>query len=118
MYKISKEFHFSASHQLVGLSTDHPCSRLHGHNYTITVELKAKTLSKHGFVVDYKELDMFKAYLDETVDHRHLNDVFGENKTTAEHLARIFYEWCFEKWPEVTAVSVSETPKSSAEYRP
>ena len=118
MYRISKEFHFSASHQLFGLADDHPCSRLHGHNYTIVVELSSSELNQHGFVRDYRELDSFKDYLHNEVDHRHLNDVFGKDKTTAEQLAKTFYDWCKSHWPEVSAVSVSETPKSNAEYRP
>ena len=118
MFRITKQFHFSASHQLLGLPDDHPCTRLHGHNYTVTVELASSKLDAHGFVRDYRELDALKNYLDDEVDHRHLNEVFGDDLTTAEQLARIFYQWCIVRWPEVTAVSVSETPKSSAEYRP
>ena len=118
MFSISKEFHFSASHQLVGLADDHPCARLHGHNYIVFVELAATQLNADGFVRDYGELDAFKTYLDDTVDHRHLNDVFGDRLTTAECLAKQFYDWCAERWPEVCAVVVSETPKTKAEYRP
>ena len=118
MYCISKEFHFSASHQLFGLADDHPCSRLHGHNYVVCVELRSAKLNADGFVRDYRDLDAFKQYLQSSVDHRHLNEVFGRDFTTAERLARIFYDWCKARWPEVSAVSVSETPKSHAEYRP
>lgn len=118
MYTIAKEYHFSASHILHGLSGDHPCSRLHGHNYIIEVELQSKTLNDTGFVRDYCELDALKKYIDETIDHRHLNDVLGENNTTAECIAKHFYEWCKARWPEVSAVRVKETPKTMAEYRP
>ena len=43
MYRISKEFHFSASHQLTDLPADHQCARLHGHNYIVVVELNSDT---------------------------------------------------------------------------
>jgi 6-pyruvoyltetrahydropterin/6-carboxytetrahydropterin synthase len=118
MYRISKEFAFSASHQLVGLEASHPCARLHGHNYVVQVELAATELNAHGFVRDYRDLDAFKQYIDATVDHRHLNEVFGDTRTTAEHIAKHLYDWCAERWPEVVAVMVSETPKTRAEYRP
>lgn len=118
MYRIRKEFHFSASHQLYGLADNHPCTRLHGHNYTVTVELASRELDQHGFVRDYRELDEFRDYLNDNVDHRHLNDVFGKDNTTAERLAEIFFQWCAQRWSEVTAIGVSETPKSWAEYRP
>ncbi len=118
MYIISKEYHFSASHQLFGLAEDHPCSRLHGHNYVVRVELRSATLDRSGFVRDYHELDDLKLYIDETLDHRHLNDVLGDDQVTAEHLAKHLYDWCKARWPEVSAVRVSETPKTHAAYRP
>ncbi len=118
MFKITKEYHFSASHQLHGLAEDHPCSRLHGHNYIVRVELSAKGLNETGFVRDYRELDALKVYIDEEIDHRHLNEVLGDDETTAEKLARHFYDWCKARWPEVSAVSVSETPKTWARYEP
>ncbi len=118
MYTISKEYHFSASHVLHGLSDDHPCSRLHGHNYVVEVELCSETLNESGFVRDYNELNALKVYIDSEIDHRHLNDVLGENETSAEKIARHFYEWCKARWPEVSAVRVKETPKTCAEYRP
>lgn len=118
MYIIAKEFHFSASHILHGLAEDHPCSRLHGHNYLVEVELQSKTLNAVGFVRDYRELSALKTYIDDVFDHRHLNDVLGDNGTTAEQLAKHFYDWSKERWAEVSAVSVRETPRSVATYRP
>ncbi|KAB0572130.1 6-carboxytetrahydropterin synthase QueD [Brucella pituitosa] len=118
MFRITKEFHFSASHQLTELPADHQCARLHGHNYTVEVELSSADLNEHGFVRDYHELAPLKRYIDDELDHRHLNDVLGHNCVTAEFLARHLYDWCQTRWQEVTAVRVSETPKTWAEYRP
>ncbi|WP_375752527.1 6-carboxytetrahydropterin synthase QueD [Vibrio sp. HN007] len=118
MYRIRKSFQFSASHQLMGLPDDHPCTRLHGHNYEVIVELASETLNQTGFVRDYRELSELKEYIDGTLDHRHLNDVLGEDNTTAERIAKHLYEWCKSRWPEIAAVAVSETPKTWAEYRP
>lgn len=118
MYIITKEFNFSASHQLLGLPVEHPCARLHGHNYTVQIELAATELNEHGFVRDYRELTTFKNYLEEEVDHRHLNDIFGDGAVTAEMLAQRFFAWCQGRWPEIRAVRVSETPRTWAEYRP
>ena len=118
MYRITKEFHFSASHQLFGLPEDHQCARLHGHNYIVVIELAAQELNAHGFVRDYLELAPLKRYIDDRLDHRHLNDVLGDDCVTAERIARHLYEWCSARWPETAAVKVSETPKTWAEYRP
>jgi len=40
MHRIGKRFSFSASHFIGGLPADHPCARLHGHNYDVEVVLR------------------------------------------------------------------------------
>lgn len=115
MYKISKQFSFSASHILQGLSKDHPCSRLHGHNYVITIHLKKESLNNVGFVKDYRELENVKKYIDDILDHRHLNDILPFNPT-AENIAKYLYDTFKNNIPELYAVEVSETPKTSAIY--
>lgn len=116
MYRIAKEFQFSASHNLTTLEDGHPCKRVHGHNYVVTVELSAAELNEHGFVREYRDLDLLKNYIDECFDHRHLNDVLA--RPTSEVLAKHFFDWCKEYWPEICAVRIAETPKIWAEYRP
>lgn len=117
MFRIWKKFRFSASHALTGLPPDHQCSRLHGHNYLVEVELSAATLDEIGFVVDFGALAPVKDYIDEEWDHRHLNDVLPFNPT-AENMAAHLYDWCRERWKETSAVRVQETATSWAEYRP
>jgi 6-pyruvoyltetrahydropterin/6-carboxytetrahydropterin synthase len=128
MYTITKEFHFEAAHHLIGLPLGHQCARQHGHSYRVEVELQAKKLNNHGFVVDYGELDRFGEFLKTHFDHQDLNEVFKKilifdlkpevDNTTAENLAYIFYQYCRNNWPQTTAVRVSETAKTWAEYRP
>lgn len=78
MYSITKRFYFSASHQLDSLPDGHKCKRLHGHNYTVTLEFRSETLDEHGFIRDYGSLDGFAEWLRVTLDHRHLNDVLQD----------------------------------------
>lgn len=115
MYKISKQFSFSASHILMGLPNEHPCARLHGHNYVVTVHLKAESLNQVGFVLDYRELDSIKNYIDTRLDHRHLNDVFDFNPT-AENIAKALFDIFITSVPQLYAIEVSETPKTTALY--
>lgn len=117
MYTIAKRFRFSASHVIGGLAADHPCGRLHGHNYEVEVMLAAAELDGAGFVRDFHELSALRDFIDAAFDHRHLNDVLGHDRTTSEVLSRFFYDWCKARWPEVVAVRVSETPNTWAEYR-
>lgn len=119
MYTIAKRFDFSSGHHIEGLPPDHPCSRPHGHNYAVEIILSAFTLDAPGFVLDYGALAPFKRWLDDTLDHRDLNDVLPF-PTTAERIAQYLFETICERWPEwpIAAVRVSETPKTWAEYRP
>jgi 6-pyruvoyltetrahydropterin/6-carboxytetrahydropterin synthase len=116
MYRIWKKFRFSASHQLAGLPDDHQCSRLHGHNYLIEVELSSETLDATGFVIDFGELKAIKKVIDEVYDHRHLNDIFDFNPT-AENMAKAMYDSWKIGYPQITAVRVQETETSWGEYR-
>jgi 6-pyruvoyltetrahydropterin/6-carboxytetrahydropterin synthase len=115
MYIIRKEFAFSASHCLDHLPPEHPCSRVHGHNYTVTVELRSKELNVNAFVLDYRALDPIKKYIDEVLDHRHLNDVF-DFSPTAEKMAEYFFNLFKVFIPELYAIEISETPKTNARY--
>jgi 6-pyruvoyltetrahydropterin/6-carboxytetrahydropterin synthase len=120
-YTISKDHHFSASHQLAGLADDHPCARLHGHNYALRVEVAAQELTGPGFVVDYGLFADYLAWVDKTLDHRHLNDQVEFNPT-AENLSRWLQAHAERMIPvppgaQVT-VAVSETPKTWARWSP
>lgn len=122
MFTINKEFRFEAAHHLDGLPEAHQCARRHGHSYTVGVELAAENLDEVGFVADFGDLDPLAAYLKATLDHRDLNEVL-DFQPTSELLARHLYRWCRRHLPaevarSVTAVRVSETAKTWAEYRP
>ncbi|MGW3210160.1 6-pyruvoyl trahydropterin synthase family protein [Streptomyces sp. NPDC001135] len=119
-FRISKQFRFSASHRLEGLPAEHPCGRLHGHNYVVELELSAAgdALDPTGFVRDYGDLAEFSKWLDKAFDHRHLNDVLEGANPTAEHLSRWLYERWVPRYPELSCVRISETDKTWAEYRP
>jgi 6-pyruvoyltetrahydropterin/6-carboxytetrahydropterin synthase len=118
MYRITKQFEFSASHELTHLDPSHKCFRCHGHNYIVEVVVECVCLDDRGFCqVDYGEMALFKAYLDEYLDHRHLNDVLLV-RPTAENLAKYLCEIARRLVsPYVVAIRVSETPKTWAEWR-
>jgi 6-pyruvoyltetrahydropterin/6-carboxytetrahydropterin synthase len=90
---------------------------MHGHNYIITVHLQSEELDEYGFVKDYKALRFVKQYIDEKLDHRHLNDVIPGHPTS-ENIAKFIYDRFKPELPELYAVEVSETPKTSCIYEP
>lgn len=128
---ISKDFAFSAGHALDGLPDDHPCARVHGHNYRVRVKV-AGPVTPPGFVIDYGDLRWFAALLDADYDHRWLGagEVTRDGATvkpvvhfnpTAEYLADHFAA-LIAAHPSITGlqpgltvtVGVSETPKTWA----
>jgi 6-pyruvoyltetrahydropterin/6-carboxytetrahydropterin synthase len=114
MYTISKEFQFSASHQLKDLKDGHPCGRIHGHNYSLKVFLKGE-LNKEGFVQDYSDLKPISDWVDETLDHRNLNDVF-DFQTSVENMSKYVFDLFKPQFPLIFAVEMSETPKTNCRY--
>ena len=70
------------------------CERLHGHNWRIRVHARASRLNAIGMVVDFADLQAIVAELCAKFDHQNINEVapFTEVNTTAENLARYFYE--------------------------
>lgn len=117
MYTIKKEFSFDAAHHLEGLPPEHPCSRLHGHTYTVIMELSSIKLNEVGFVIDYRKLSIVKDFIDSALDHKDLNDFLPVNPT-AENIAKYIFQLFKKELPQLTAVSVKETPKTIATYSP
>ena len=131
-FQIEKEFTFSAAHCLSGLPADHPCGRVHGHNYTVKLVLSADEVDEIGFVRDYRDLDRFKKWLDDGLDHQYLGDpeldittshvemvprALPSMNPTAENMAKYFYTIAKQWFPELIGVGVSETPKTWAWYQ-
>jgi 6-pyruvoyltetrahydropterin/6-carboxytetrahydropterin synthase len=92
VYEVSKDFLFSAAHQI--RMHGGKCERLHGHNWRIRVHARASRLNAIGMVVDFADLQAIVAELCAKFDHQNINEVapFTEVNTTAENLARYFYE--------------------------
>lgn len=86
--------------------------------------LESDELDELGMVTDYHNLSRIKDWIDETLDHQNLNDVFSFH-TTAENLAASIFSQCFNllrpldgfgvRW-RLKSIGVSETTKTWAEY--
>jgi 6-pyruvoyltetrahydropterin/6-carboxytetrahydropterin synthase len=118
-FSISKSFRFEAAHHLEGLPPGHKCARVHGHSYTVTICLGSTELDATGMVLDYGALGAFKDWLDQTLDHRSLNDYVKQ--PTAENLAHWIADQIDDLYPwsgMLMWVSVDETANTSAVYYP
>ncbi len=92
VYEVAKEFIFSAAHQI--RMHGGKCERPHGHNWRLRVHARASRLDAIGMVMDFADLQRIAAELCARFDHRNVNEVppFTELNTTAENLARFFYQ--------------------------
>lgn len=114
-YTISKDFTLSYSHRLEGLPVGHQCARHHGHNAVVRIVLASDDLDDTGFVVDYGELKPIKTWIDNELDHQHLNEIVPFNPT-AELLAAYLHQVVEKMGYPVVKVGWSETPLTWAWY--
>ena len=150
MYRIIRQFEFSYAHRLWPGSTNElvcptsRCTRLHGHNAVVELELTASSVDAGGFVYDFTDLErQFGEWIRNHWDHRtflHQADplvpllrdppngerlpegtsalrTFASNPT-CEVFAESLYEVARRLGVPVSAVRFHETPRNQAEYRP
>ena len=90
------------------LSYESKCSRMHGHNWIVTVHCRAKELNSDGMVVDFSHIkERITGYL----DHGNFNELLPFNPT-AENIAR----WICEQIPHCYRVDVQESEGNTASY--
>lgn len=111
---------FASAHTLRGYPG--ACSRLHGHNWKLEVEVVASELDELGMAVDFKVIKEQARSLVETVDHRYLNELapFDRLNPTAENLAAYLHQGLSERLNNgrirVQAVTLWETERACVRY--
>ena len=111
---------FASAHTL----RDYPgaCSRLHGHNWKVEVEVTASALDNVGMGVDFKAIKTATKKVTAELDHRYLNEIkpFDEINPTAENIAAYIYQGVSEllnnERVQVTAVTLWETERACVRY--
>lgn len=133
MFRVIKEIDFCYGHRL--LNYDGKCKYLHGHNGRAVITIESETVDHRGMVMDFSDIKQVVAkWIDETLDHRmilNVNDpavsalremgeplfLINENPT-AENIAKLIYDFIAREDFPVCEVSLWETPRSYATYRP
>ena len=111
---------FASAHTL----RDYPgaCSRMHGHNWKVEVEVIATELDNVGMGIDFKAIKKATKQVTAELDHRYLNEIkpFDEINPTAENLAAYIYKGVSElinnQRVEVSAVTLWETERACVRY--
>jgi len=112
---------FSAAHAL----RDYPgvCARIHGHNWTIKIGLKASATDSLGMTADYAVLQKIVKEMLQEFDHSLFNDhpYFKSVNPTSEKISEYFYQQLERKLPDsvrLEFVQIQETEGFSVTYRP
>ena len=133
MFRISQEIEFCYGHRL--LNYDGKCRFLHGHNAKAVVVLEGEHLDTRGMLIDFSDVKgHLRTWIDEYLDHKMilcqsdplipLLEETGEplylieGNPTAENIARLIYLQARHFNLPVVEVSLWETPRSCATYRP
>ena len=86
-YELRVVTEFAAAHTLRGYPGS--CSRLHGHNWKVEIEIRASRLDEMGMAIDFREIRANAREVTDRLDHRYLNELepFTELNPTAENIA-------------------------------
>ncbi|RME32698.1 MAG: 6-carboxytetrahydropterin synthase QueD [Deltaproteobacteria bacterium] len=121
MYYLTVQTHFAAAHNLVNYQGD--CENLHGHNWKVEVQVRARDLDKAGLGIDFKILKRETNRLLDQLDHTYLNDLemFRGISPSSENISRFLFEQLSSRLNSdnvtVTEVRVWESENACASYR-
>jgi 6-pyruvoyltetrahydropterin/6-carboxytetrahydropterin synthase len=107
---IFKEFKFSAAHNLT--VDGHTCSKLHGHNYKVRIELSGK-MDASGMILDFSEIKKRIQPIIDKLDHSYLNEIIIL-PTTSENIASWIFTQSNNQLGCVAKVTLWETESCGA----
>ena len=88
MFELTRKYEFHAARKLTLVDIDHPCYQLHGHTFSVVVELSGDIDPSKGWVVDFYDIDrIYKDEIHTLLDHKYLNDIKELSNPTTEHIA-------------------------------
>ncbi len=116
--EIAKSFRFEAAHLLPNVPEGHKCRRLHGHSFRFEVKLAGEADPHTGWLLDFGDISrVVKPLIENSLDHRYLNDVPGLENPTSENLAIWLWQRIRPELPQLAEIVVYETCNSCCIYR-
>ncbi len=120
LYTLKIVTDFAAAHTL----RDYPgaCSRMHGHNWKVEVEVQATHLDDVGMGIDFKQIKQATRKVTDELDHYYLNEIppFDRVNPTAENIASYIYQAVSElinsERVKVSAVTLWETERACVRF--
>lgn len=137
MYTLISEASFDSAHFLANYNGK--CKNIHGHRWTIKIEIFSETLEKsgstRGMIIDFgdlkKELKNIADYFDhgliieknsmrnatlEALKEDNFKIIEVDFRPTAENFSKYFFDYFKDKNFNVKQITVFETPNNCATY--
>lgn len=111
--RIVKTMTFDAAHYLDEDNDAPAYKRMHGHSFTLDVELEGEP-NDSGWVADFGELTTALYDLREQLDHRLLNEVEGLERPTLENICRWVAARLSPDFPSLCSVRVARPSNGEA----
>lgn len=121
MFEIFIRSDFSGAHQLRNYPGN--CERMHGHNWSVEVGVKASTLNEIDVGIDFRDVKKAVSQVLSELDHRNLNELpaFQKHNPSSERIAEYIFGRVkdeLKSFPaiNVARVTVCETERSGVTY--
>lgn len=115
-YMLKQHFQIESARHLPRLEKNHPCHRIHGHSFKITLILVGEKNTSQEWVIDYNEIVSKAQPWINQLDHQMLNNISGLENPTTENLCSWLYEKIKPTLPLLHQVEISETANSVCIY--
>ncbi|WP_342064649.1 6-carboxytetrahydropterin synthase QueD [Candidatus Fukatsuia endosymbiont of Drepanosiphum platanoidis] len=112
-----KDFQFEAAHRLPNVAKGHKCGRLHGHSFTVRLEVTGEVDPHQGWLIDFSKLKEVFQPIWQCLDHHYLNDIPGLENPTSEILASWIWKQLKPELAELSAVIIKETCSAGCIYK-
>lgn len=115
-FELRQSIFIEAKRYLPNLPKNHPCSKVHSHNFKITLVLRGNKNNYSGWVIDYQEiLNSFEETI-KKFKNILLNEIEGLENPTSENMVQWMFENNKEKIPQLYQIILAETESSECRY--
>ena len=105
--RIVKSINFDAAHYLDVPDSERPYARMHGHSFSLDVEIEGVPDQNTGWVEDFGEVSSALNELREMLDHRLLNEIEGLKRPTLENICLWTAAKLKPRFPGLRSIAVS-----------
>ena len=115
--EVYKTFAVEAARSLPNLSENHPCKKIHGHSFKITITVTGEINGHTGFVMDFADIDSAFSPIHEIIDHAYLNDIKGLDNPSSENLCRWIWPKLKNSLVGLKKIEIKETESTGCIYK-